>query len=155
MKTSNLQLDNYFVRAFSFAMNDGFVKSKVDKNLSPSFNVKCNYENVGRKKYQRKCDVEIELTEASKDSFPYRFNIALHGLFTLNKELSAESSETLFRVNAPALLYSAAREIVFSMTNHTEHQGFLLPSVTFIDEVKISEKAVSVKATQKQKVVKK
>lgn len=155
MKTSNLQLDNYFVSSFSFAMNDGFEKGKTENNLSPSFNVKCDYENVGRKKYQRKCKVQIELTEGTKDSFPYRFNIALYGLFTINRTLTSEDSETLFRVNAPALLYSAAREIVFSMTNHTEHQGFLLPSVTFIDEVKSVEKEAKGEAKPKRRVTKK
>ena len=134
MKTSNLQLDNYFIKTFSFSVNDEFEQNKDAESSSPSFNVKCNYSTVARKKYQRKCDVEIELTEGAPNSFPYRFSIALYGIFTVNKELDAETGEKLFRVNAPALLYSAAREIIFNMTSHTEHQAFLLPSVTFIDE---------------------
>ncbi len=133
MKTSNLQLDNYFIKAFSFSVNDEFEQNKDVKDSS-SFNVKCNYSNIARKKYQRRCEVEIKLTEGSVSSFPYHFTIALYGIFTINKELSEETGEKLFRINAPALLYSAAREIIFNMTSHTKHQAFLLPSVSFIDE---------------------
>lgn len=156
MKTSNLQLDNYFIKAFSFSVNDDFKQDSEAENTSPSFKVKCDYTNAAREKHQRRCDVEIELAEVSKNSFPYGFNISLYGTFTINKELEVETGEKLFRVNAPALLYSAAREIIFNMTSHTEHQAFLLPSVTFIDEdVNAQGKAAS-KATRKkrQKTVK-
>lgn len=154
MKTSKLQLDNYFLKEFSFSLNEGVQKAKSMKDSAPSFNVKSNYENISRKKYQRKCEVQIELTETSKDSFPYRFNIVLYGIFTIDKDLNAETSEKLFRVNAPALLYSAAREIIFNITNHTEHQGFLLPSVTFIDEDGTTEKEENGKISPKRRVTK-
>lgn len=149
MKTSNLHLDNYFVKAFSFSADENFDQAKTNENSSPSFKVKCSYENIARKKHQRRCDVEIELAEISANSFPYVFSISLYGIFTINKQLEADMSEKLFRVNAPAILYSAAREIIFNMTSHTPHQAFLLPSVTFIDEDVNSEKKGIGKATRK------
>jgi preprotein translocase subunit SecB len=151
MKTSNLHLDNYFVKAFSFSANEDFEQTETNENSSPSFKVKCSYESIARKKHQRRCDVEIELTEISANSFPYIFSISLYGVFTINNHLETDMGEKLFRVNAPAILYSAAREIIFNMTSHTAHQAFLLPSVTFIDEDVTSEKKETSKATRKRR----
>lgn len=133
MKTSNLLLDNYIIEKLSFTLNDEF-EGFEEESSEPSLDVRCNYTNVGGETLKRKCEVEIALTESSAGSFPYYFDIVMAGHFRLNPDLDAEIAEKLFRVNAPALLYGTAREIIFNISSHSEHQAFLLPSVTFIDE---------------------
>lgn len=156
MKTSNLQLDNYFIKAISFSHNKNFKNTEDAVIESPSLKVKCNYANAVKHSNSRECEVEISLTESSAGTFPYQFDIAMSGLFGVNPNLSSESAETLFRVNAPALLYSAAREIIFNITSHTEHQPFMLPSVSFIDEDTSDEKAAAAvpKAEKKKRTPK-
>jgi preprotein translocase subunit SecB len=134
MKVSNLLLDNYVINELNYSLINNSDKGKSDTFETPLLAVKCSYEQISNKKNKRKCGIEISLAEKSNTNFPYQFKIVMTGLFTINTEIDAETGERLFRVNAPALLYSAAREIIFNLTSHSEHAPFLLPSVTFLDE---------------------
>lgn len=158
MKTSNLWLDNYFIERLSFKLNKEFDLPLGSDLESPSLQVRCHHGNPVDETLERRCEVEIALTESSAGSFPYYFDIVMSGIFKVNPNLEKDIGEKLFRVNAPALLYSSAREIIFNLTSHTEHQAFLLPSVTFIDEDSdtIEEKKVKpAKATKTSKRQKK
>lgn len=145
MKASNLQLNNYFVRELSFSLNENFTGENIERMEIPSLEVKCSFISLPESINQKKCEIEISLKEKSRTDFPYHFGIILSGLFTISTEIDAENGERLYRVNAPALLYSAAREIVYNLTNHSNHAPFLLPSVTFVDELEFETKSVSAK----------
>jgi len=155
MKASSLLLDNYFIDKLSFSLNKDFeVLGDEDPEL-PSLKVRTDYSTINQETLERKCAIEISLSPDSVGEFPYYFDILMSGNFRVNPNLDAETGEKLFRVNAPALLYSAAREIIFNLSSHSEHQPFLLPSVTFIDEDPIASNNAPSASIKKAKTVKK
>jgi preprotein translocase subunit SecB len=134
MKTSDLLLDNYFINELNYSLRNDFDETVSNNFEAPLLAVKCHYEKITDDSNKRKCEIEIGLSENSKANFPYKFKIVMSGLFTISTEIDAEAGERLFRVNAPSLLYSTARVILYNLTNYSGHLPFMLPSVTFIDE---------------------
>ena len=148
MKTSDLLLDNYFINELNYALRKDFNENISNSLESPSLAVKCSYEKITDNTNQRKCEIEIGLSKKSEANFPYQFKIVMSGLFTISTEIDAEAGERLFRVNAPSLLYSTARVILYNLTNYSGHLPFMLPSVTFIDE---AEPIIDISEVEKKK----
>jgi preprotein translocase subunit SecB len=65
----------------------------------------------------------------------YRGSLSLTGEFSTSEEIDSVAAINLVNVNGPAILYSTAREILFSITARAPHGGWMLPSVTFIDRM--------------------
>jgi preprotein translocase subunit SecB len=76
---------------------------------------------------------------------PYKIDVELLGLIQINPSLSAHRREELATVNGLAIVYSAARELVTSVTGRMEYGPLVLPGVNFQDESvqqKVSHDAV-------------
>ena len=88
---------------------------------------------------ERKWMVQLELKQVQDkdDGCPeYSFHVEMVGFYEVSAEFPAEKSEQLVRVNGPALLYSAARELIATLTCRGPFAPVNLPTVTFIDEAK-------------------
>lgn len=153
MKASNLLLINYVIKDLEYSLIDEFTDKKVGKMDAPALTVKSTFAVVGANEGKHRCEIDIRLNEKSTRVFPYHFRLKMAGDFAISTEIDAASGERLFRVNAPALLYSAAREIIFNLSSHSGHPPFLLPSVTFVDEME--PKAVEPAPTVAKKPVRK
>jgi preprotein translocase subunit SecB len=90
----------------------------------------------GEQERQRTCLLSIELVDQSGKRFPCTFRISLVGLFEVIPEWPAKSVDVLIQSNAPALLYSAARESLALVTGRSPFGGIILPSVTFVESKK-------------------
>jgi preprotein translocase subunit SecB len=71
---------------------------------------------------------------------PYTGEIEVIGNFVLKTKKLDTSAMNLVRVNGPAMLYSAARELFASITSRGPNAAILLPSISFID-LKVDEPA--------------
>jgi preprotein translocase subunit SecB len=131
MQLSRLALDDYFIKALSFALNPGFDQEKEGSNEVEPPDLKVRSRLAGTKNKQWRCELMVELPRDPAGKFPYSFSLTLVGYFTIEPELSPESDETLARSNAPALLFSASREILANVSSRSGYPPFLLPSVTF------------------------
>jgi len=80
----------------------------------------------------RSCQLTVELEDSTGKNYPCTFLISLVGFFEIIKEWPEYKVDQLFSSNAPALLYSAAREVLAMMTGRGPHGQIILPSVTFI-----------------------
>jgi preprotein translocase subunit SecB len=80
----------------------------------------------------RTCQLLVELKDATSSKFPCEFSIMLVGFFEVIPEWPPEQVGRLFSANAPALLYSAAREALATVTGRGPYPEILLPSVTFV-----------------------
>lgn len=64
----------------------------------------------------------------------YEGRVEVVGYFrVVQSDLPEENQLRLIAVNAPAMLFSAAREVVANLTARGRNGPFLLPSVTFVD----------------------
>ena len=131
MIPSPLHLEKYF---FTKVHVDACPNSceKTGKGL---FTVKATC--MKHKDAEHKWMVQLEIKQAQdKDNGcpEYSFHIESVGFYDVSDNFPAEKSEQLVRVNGPALLYSAARELIAMLTCRGPFAPVNLPTVTFIDE---------------------
>lgn len=146
MHLSPLILNYFFIKNFKFELKAGF-----DENLNrdvisdtPKLNINVNAGNHSDNQRQWRFELSIEADEdSSEKDFPYTFEIILFGFFEVHESYPAEKAEMLARVNAPAVLYSAAREFLANITSRSPYPAILLPTVTFLnpqESTKLKEK---------------
>lgn len=133
MIPSPLHLESYFFTKIHLdaCPNDC---QKTGKGLFTT-KVQC----MKHKDFERKWMVQLELHQIQdKDNGcpEYTFRVELVGFYEVSKEYPAEKSEMMVRANGPALLYSAARELIAMLTGRGPFKPVNLPTVTFIDEAK-------------------
>jgi len=92
-------------------------------------------ENSLKRIYQ----LTIELTDEAQKKLPYTFRVVLVGFFEISKHYPSEQAEDMGNANAPALLYSAARELLTLISGRSFSASVLLPSVTFIQPAEGAE----------------
>jgi len=89
----------------------------------------------------------IRQTGDEEDGCPeYTFEIEVVGLFDVDSEYPADKAENLVRVNGPAVLFGAIREMVANLTARGPFPTVELPTVTFIDEVRHPEEPPKAKS---------
>jgi preprotein translocase subunit SecB len=87
----------------------------------------------------RKWMVQLDLQQIKEkdDGCPeYSFRVEVVGFYEVREDYPTEKAEMLVRANGPALLYSAARELIATLTGRGPFASVNLPTVTFIDEAK-------------------
>ncbi|HEV7375950.1 MAG TPA: protein-export chaperone SecB [Pyrinomonadaceae bacterium] len=156
MQLSRLALDDYFIKALSFALSSGFDQDREEGSEvePPDLKVRSRLQHLKNKQWR--CELRVELPSDPAGKFPYAFGLTLVGLFSIEKELSPDSDETLARSNAPAVLFSAAREVLASVSSRSGFPPFLLPTVTFAyDKQKnLPTSKIAPKASRKKSGVK-
>jgi hypothetical protein len=79
--------------------------------------------------------LEVTLDNNSGARYPYVFKVALFGSFSVAAEIEPPDSDLIAVRNGPAILYSAAREIVAATTGRGPYPAVLLPAVNFLDRL--------------------
>lgn len=158
VQNSPLQLEEYFLKELMFSLADDLKEIPPKSANFDSMNIDVDADVEMRDSDPRKWRCEITVRSKTKKELkhPYKFSIAFVGFFWVIDEFPAERVEVMARTNAPAVLYSAAREALLSVSGRGRYPAILLPSITFIvpltsgDEAKKSRKTVSSKKAQKK-----
>lgn len=135
MRSSPLLLKDYFTTRLSFSTQSQFQMGgdpDAGKILVSDLTVDVKQSKQEDNPFQRNFYLTIGLDDPSGTKYPCVFSISLVGIFEVAKEWPAEQIDILFNANAPALLYSAAREALATVTGRGPFRGILLPSVTFV-----------------------
>ncbi|MCP5487629.1 MAG: protein-export chaperone SecB [Verrucomicrobia bacterium] len=78
----------------------------------------------------------LKRVAGKKEGTPhYTWEIEVVGFLTVDAEYPEEKVEALVKVNGPAVLYAAAREMVANITSRGPFPAVNLPTVTFVDEL--------------------
>jgi preprotein translocase subunit SecB len=138
MRQSPLIIDFYFVKKVQFELRNGFdtdfheERKEVDP---PKLNINVESGKHSEEPNRWRFELSIEADEnSSEPDFPYTFFISLVGFFRVDENYPAENADMLALVNAPSLLYSAAREFLANVTGRSPYPAILLPSVSFFPE---------------------
>jgi len=134
MKLAPLQLENYFVRALRFELRAGFDSSspaEADFTL-PDFDLTTNVIQSTDDPRRCRCELHVALDDGPACSFPYTFAVSLVGMFHVSETYPEEQVALLLKVNAPSILYSAARELIYGISGRGGYAPVLLPSVSFV-----------------------
>ena len=162
MRPSPLQLDSYYIAELHFLEQE--YKSADEQAAVTIADLKVEVEAHVHKTnpLERMCELTVELDDAAKKNFPYTFRIVLVGFFEISKQYPSEHVDVMFNANAPALLYSAARELLSLISGRSFSAAVLLPSVTFIQPIekaeagqKAAKSAKKLSAKKKTKTVRK
>lgn len=143
MRVSPLRLEGYYVRELHVSLQE---KWKIDSDypsvISPEDIVVTILARQHKEKTrERFFEVTIELQKQAIKRYPYNFKTTVVGYFEIHEQFPAEQAETMVNANAPALLYSAARELIASTTGRGLFPALTLPSVTFIEPPQASKAA--------------
>jgi preprotein translocase subunit SecB len=143
MQVSPLSLEVYYLKELHFAVNDkkGISRAGFD-DIELDIHVDTQADQDNRLRWR--CELTIK-SKGNPDLYlPYTFVITYVGFFQVSDKFPCESVELLARTNGPALLYSAARETMISLTGRGVFPPLLLPSITFLSpptkEIKTSHK---------------
>lgn len=138
MTLSPLQPHRYFAEEVFCKANPDFDKDKEVK--IKDFQV---FFETGEDKNPllRRIRLTVEQKLSRDGNEPFAFKIVMVGFFEVMKEFfesqGQEKTEQLVNVNGPALLYSAARELLSLVSGRgpypDENLNVLLPSITFLN----------------------
>lgn len=90
--------------------------------------------------------------------YPYDFQITLVGYFTVSEQVPAERREGFVKVNGASILYSAARELLATVTGRGPLPSVVLPTVVFVippEQKQLPKRKVKAQAGGGKKPVKK
>jgi preprotein translocase subunit SecB len=160
MQLSPLSLESYYLKELHFAVNDQKpIKGAEFDNLE--IGVKAETQIDENNPLRWSCELTIESKRDPDSYLPYAFVVIYVGIFQVSEKFPSERVELLAKTNGPAVLYSAAREMMVSLTGRGVFPPLLLPSITFLSppdkEGASSHKPVkrlSGKVTHKRKAAK-
>lgn len=142
MRQSPLYLNHYQLLEFSIKPEDEYEVPEPEGY--PDFNG-AEYSSVV--KVGRDADekdprdyvviLEISIKPKEQGSFPYHLNMGIEGYFSVPEDLPTPDfdRQRFVKINGPALLYGAVREITLMMTSRFQNGPLMIPTVTFIDIV--------------------
>ena len=138
MTLSPLQLHRYFAEEIFCKANPDFDKDKEVK--IKDFQVLFE-AGEDKNPLLRRIRLTIEQNLSKDGNEPFAFKIVMVGFFEVMKEFfesqGTEKTEQLVNVNGPALLYSAARELLALVSGRGPYvdgnMNVLLPSITFLN----------------------
>ncbi len=91
----------------------------------------------------------VRSKDEGEGTYPYTFQLTYVGFYKVVKQYPSDRIEQMVKTNAPALLYSAAREAIVYLTGRGRSPAILLPSITFLQPPPKVTKTVTKKAAKK------
>lgn len=132
MKISPLQIENYFLRELSFKINESYNENEPIGDFSKRFQHMTDFFCYDEKSHKWQCILGLRYTPGEGDNNPYSFLISLVGYFTVDADVpDREVEEKLIHANAPAVLYTIAREVLSSTSARARWGRINLPTVYF------------------------
>jgi preprotein translocase subunit SecB len=149
MKLSPLVIEGYYVKELAVAVTPKYEDKQEfsswvgfhfqpDATYSPdpvTFDVLGDIAQHPDEPNRWRYEIQIKSHTSKKKNFPYGFSITLVGFFRIAEGLTNSIINMLLYANAPAVLYSAAREILATSTGRGPYPAIMLPSVTFADDI--------------------
>ena len=130
MLTSPLQLEASYIKELHFLMKDHPKDLKPVENPAVKVSVKAARKTDDPLHWSFELNVGFD--EATAPKMPFEFTLVMLGFFKVNEKYPAEQAEKLANTNGPAVLYSATREVIASLTGRNGYSPLVLPTVTFI-----------------------
>jgi preprotein translocase subunit SecB len=153
MKLSGIRIEAYYVKEVSFSVRPD-IESEVLFALTPGLhmqpttrietkdltvNTTINYGRHNEDPSRYRVELIVDSANDPALKYPYTFHVVVVGFFNILPGVPEDQSVALIAVNAPGLLYSAAREFLLITTGRGPCPGVLLPSVSFADMAESGE----------------
>jgi preprotein translocase subunit SecB len=140
-----LQLDRYFFTKLQIEANAAYIQSAAGESPGTENNqdIKLRLDlGLGEHKEDpTKFQVVVGIDElrSEKGELPYRIALEVIGQFSVDKNFKPENLRKLVQVNGASMLYSAARELVLTVTGRGPWPAYQLPAISLYDAVDKAE----------------
>jgi len=179
MQQSHLRLEGYYVREFSFAIQNRMDEhvpialpiiahpypSKPYEPPSLNTNAEATLENSRQDPHRFRVSLVVASEQSDEGEYPYRFRLNIVGYFKIAEGLSEELTTMYLTSAAPSLLYSTAREYIAAATGRGPFPAAVIPigaippskiSPEFFETLRASEaKPAPVKSSKRKPAAKK
>jgi preprotein translocase subunit SecB len=151
MQNSPLQLEDYMMKRLRFALTSPLNEILNVSGYDP-LDLEVSAETNKRNDPLRwRSEILIRSKDEKEGNYPYSFELVYVGFFKVVEGFPSDRIEQMVRANAPALLYSAAREALMYLTGRGRLPGIMLPSVTFIEPPKQQVQTQAHKSSSKKR----
>lgn len=148
MQASQLLLDQYYLEELRFSLDEKYVFEEKDVALlAEDLDVKVEALRHPTDPLQWFFKLGVVLNDKTS-KFPYDFALRLAGFFEVSKDCKPDMIEQLVMINAPSILYAAARELLAIISARSRYLSIFLPSIRFFGP---PPKAIEAPGQYKQK----
>lgn len=143
VKKSPLKVKDYFVTELSVKANP--LAEGVKLPVEGNYNIATRVETA-KNEYNAldwKVAIQVKVEPIEKNIGGYSITIELVGFFEVENGYPENQIGDMVAANAPAVLYSAARELLILITGRGPFPIFSLPCATFIDETPSAKKKLA------------
>lgn len=169
VKSAAIQIDGYYVKELHCAVRNDVDDSsrlamgtglhvQIPDVMQATPIIKIDMVAGTHSEKPSKFRIKLRMQSAEEDDSPYMFDMTLVGYFSINVKRVKEGTSLYFYRNAVMLLYSAAREILASVTGRGPYPAFVLPTLVFnynesvlAELARIEEETNSTKRNTKKK----
>jgi preprotein translocase subunit SecB len=140
MNIAPLVLKHSFITEFHLVTRQDYDPKKGHKyNMK---NLQSDVKYLTSKEYPGVWQVPLNLKCKPQpgENIPYGFTITIVGFFKIRSEWTKSRRESLIRINAPAVLYGATRELIAILSGRGPWGPILLPSVNFLPKFRRTKK---------------
>ena len=128
----------------SYAFTQLSIKAIPNGNLTvePKLDVSINY--TIEEQNERRVQFGIRIDSSDKGIFGYEVIAQIEALISVNVDYPIQNVEQAACINSVSILFSAAREIILTLTGRCIPGPLFLPTVSFVDiinKMKIGEKS--------------
>lgn len=150
MQVSPLQLEGYFLKEVSFAVNEEIKEKPTELKKSENLGVEVSVavDCLDEKTRRWRCQLTLDLKPDKDAESAYTFHLVLVGFFFVLENYPKEKVEILARTNCPTVLYSTAREMLVTVVRRSPFAPVLIPSVMFLEVEKKQPQSKKSKAAK-------
>lgn len=141
MSRAPLRLETYFFPKVQIEANPEYSPeaAPAEQDIELGVNLGLVSSKEQPTKYQLMLDIE-KITVKS-GMLPYRILLEAVAIFSVDPDLKHPDIKKLVQINGASMLYSAARELILTITGRGPWGSFQLPTVNFLGAISGSEKA--------------
>lgn len=146
-----LRLEQYYFTKVHIEANPKFDLKRDDCTVS--FNGQCSVKLFQNIKEPNRWQVKLNLTSGNhkKKACPYRIDVLVVGFFKVAKEVDKLKAPYLVQANGSAILYSALREFVLTVTGRGPWPAFAIPTTNFLSPPKPIHEKKAITLQEKDK----
>lgn len=128
-KDASIDVVHYFCRCVYLEANEAGFKSSEEatQDLSVSTTIETTSEAE-----DKACVRLIVQTTHPKQSKAYDFKVDMFGIFSFPEQVDKEHRQAILYTNGGSILYSAARELLFTLSQKLPFEDVILPTITFV-----------------------
>lgn len=145
MSQTPLRLDRYVILRSLVEANQEYLKHAPQASREPDCSLFLEVSTGKSDENPRQYQIGIKIKDLTSRSgpLPYRIEIEVAGVFTVDESFQHAERERIIQVNSASMLFGAAREHILMLTGRGPYGPFMLPTINLLGEISKPENRVA------------